>query len=179
MLNIRIKKVVNASPPHAKCPYRMILFFIFVAVVKTAPWLACKHHTFPLHRPLFRICPALTLEVWLRNWSSPFAVASKLVYLPLALPLPISFSWELSWPGGKGGGHRPGVGQVFPYREQLVRSTDTLIADIIWGGMEWLGQSQLHWYSRVFSAPVGHLDNIFIWIYAARNNSKENTTLQH
>lgn len=109
----------------------------------------------------------------LRDWSFPSAVASKLVYPPL--PLPISFSWELFWPGAKAGGHRPGVGVPIHAYSQWEIGIPSLL--IIWAGMEWLGQSQWQWYSHVPSTPTGHFDNIFIGIYAARKNGKENSTV--
>lgn len=134
MLNIKIKNICKCFSSLCKMPL-LNYPFLHICCSCSNNSMAGLHQAFPLHRLLFRIHLALTLEVWLRNWSFPWAVASTLVYPHVALP--ISFSWELFWPGAKGRGHRPGVGQVFPYMQQLVRNRDTLIADTIWAGMEW------------------------------------------
>lgn len=89
-------------------------------------WLASitRSHCY---RMLFRIHPTVPLEAWLSDRSFLFAVASKLVCLPLAIPLhPVSFSWKLFWPGAGGGGEGPGVGRASRSLEQLVSDRDRL-----------------------------------------------------
>lgn len=123
-----------------------------------AAWLACKLYSFPLYRKLFRIHPTVTLEAWLRDCSFLFAVASKPIRSPLAVPFhAVSLSWKLFCCGWRGRGLLWGG---CPIQNSQWAIQITLHCKHHFSSMECLGQSQWHWYSLLLPTPIIHFDTL-------------------
>lgn len=170
MLNIWIRNVCKCFSPLCKMPLSTDPSYLMLLFKQLHGWLASITHSDCTGHYLGYIL----LSLWSLTEELIFPLGSSLQTAITYLLLPLSPCPSVPVLRGR---HRPGLGLVLPSMQQLVRNRETLTADIIWAGMKWLGQTQWHWYSRVLSTPTGHFDNIFIGIYAARNDFKKNTTV--